>query len=65
MDRLTLLEQKLMVMQNEINTVLIEVQKAMEGMAKGSKMALDVLAEKIRLLEEGQVRTNTDKGVEL
>lgn len=54
MDRLKLLEQQFAVMQQEINEVLGEVQMAMQGLARGNKMALEVILLRLDALEGGK-----------
>lgn len=50
--RLTLLEQRMDVQAGEISQLATEIQKAMEGFSKGTSMALQVIAERLRVLED-------------
>lgn len=58
MDRLTLLEQKLTVLQGEINHVLGEVQRAMQGLVKANQLALGVMDARLSALENPEEVTS-------
>lgn len=52
--RLALLEQRMDVQAGEISQLATEIQKAMEGFAKGTSMALQVIAERLAALEKSK-----------
>lgn len=47
-----LLRTEVNAMQKEINEVLTDIQTAMQGMMRGTKLALEVFDSRIRVLED-------------
>ncbi len=67
---LKILEQKVIVMQNEVSQVLNEMQSTIQAIAKTYSIALKVMLERIDKLEKGAVTQTTplretDNGKEL
>lgn len=50
--RVQLMEQKIIVMQKEINAVLTDISGAMEGLAKGNRTLLHAMAARMDEIEK-------------
>lgn len=58
--KVQMLEQQVQVMQKEINEVLVELQRAMQGMAKANAMVLHLFDDRLKKLEAASDTTSVN-----